>query len=258
MAIAHMDNPTVPLDHDSKMNDSDPWAFLRAFGLPNVKWCEAQNPSWVIEPANTWSNLAFVIAGLLMILWGRRAKSPWLRLYGPSMVLLGVFSGLYHASYTYLLQIADFVGMYLVLLCPLFFGIERLGVRIERPFRSFALTTIGITILTVALFAVGLPIQILVALLAVAIIGTEVRLWRRGADTNRPFFFAGIAFLVVGETFSFLDVSRQFCHPEDHLIQGHAVHHVMVALCFLFNFFYCRQIASEPTASTSREKKSRL
>jgi hypothetical protein len=219
-----------------------PWEFLRAYGLPNVKWCEAQNASWIIEPANTWSNLGFVLSGVLMLFFLRRDDSVWLKLYAVSEIILGIFSGIYHASYTYLFQIADFLGMIMTLLAPLLFGLERLGVPFPRPVRTFAWATGALTVVTCVLAMTPVPIQIIIALMALSIVGIEFRLWRGGGPGNRPLFFASITFLVVAETFSFLDVSRNFCHPDDHLIQGHAVHHVLVATCFFFNFLYIRQI----------------
>ena len=44
-----------------------PWYELSEMAKPNVKWCEASQCSWITEPANTWSNLAFVFSG--MIIW---------------------------------------------------------------------------------------------------------------------------------------------------------------------------------------------
>ncbi len=115
------------------MLPDSPWRFLLFFGEPNVKWCEAQFASWVTEPANTWSNLAFIVAGLVMLPFAKGERSLWLRLFGPSMLVLGVWSGLYHASFTFFFQVFDFLGMFLVLLCPLCIALERLGRPVARP-----------------------------------------------------------------------------------------------------------------------------
>ena len=49
----------------------------------------------VREPQNTWSNLAFVFVGVLVIAGDRRVFA---RLLGAALVALGLASGLYHAS----------------------------------------------------------------------------------------------------------------------------------------------------------------
>ncbi len=224
------------------MLPDSPWRFLLFFGEPNVKWCEAQFASWVTEPANTWSNLAFIFAGLVMLPFAKGERSLWLRLFGPSMLVLGVWSGLYHASFTFFFQVFDFLGMFLVLLCPLCIALERLGRPVARPVLTWLAGSLGLTALMVVMTLLHLPGQLLVVLMALGIVGGEFAIWRQGKPANRPFFLAALSMLVVGETFSALDVTRNFCHPDDHLVQGHAFHHVMVSLCFVFTFFYCRQM----------------
>jgi hypothetical protein len=230
------------------MLENSPWLFLNRFGLPNVKWCEVQVPSWVLEPANTWSNLAFLVAGLSMYFFIKKTDRIWLKIYPLAMILLAFASGIYHASYTFIFQLLDFVGMFAVLMCPLFISLERLGKVFPNPIKLYLGSIGALTIMTYGMYLAGIPFQSLIAVLAIVIVGAEFKLWKNETptsdgktETNRPFFFAIVSFLVVGETFSALDVSRNFCHPEDHLIQGHAIHHVLVAICFFFNFLYCRQ-----------------
>lgn len=53
---------------------------------PNVDWCEQELCSWITNPADTWSNLAYLAFGVLMILETRRgagAHRGELRLFGP-------------------------------------------------------------------------------------------------------------------------------------------------------------------------------
>ena len=49
------------------MQDGCPWSELSHFAPPNVKWCEAQVCGWIVEPANTWSNLAYILLGALLL-----------------------------------------------------------------------------------------------------------------------------------------------------------------------------------------------
>ena len=51
--ISNMNIPQLPVDH--------PWYKLSSVALPNVKWCEETLHGWVTEPANTWSNIPFIL-----------------------------------------------------------------------------------------------------------------------------------------------------------------------------------------------------
>jgi hypothetical protein len=67
----------------------------------------------IVNPADTWSNLAYIAFGLWMMREARRGGRRDLALFGPASIAVGVFSGAYHASYTWMLQFFDFVGMFL-------------------------------------------------------------------------------------------------------------------------------------------------
>src|SRR5690606_5345750 len=60
-----------------------PWDGLRAAtGAPNLDWCEAEVCGWAVEPANTWSNLAYFVVAAWLLWRRRRAAPPALELVG--------------------------------------------------------------------------------------------------------------------------------------------------------------------------------
>lgn len=61
---------------------------------------------------NTWSNLAYILAGVLLLVWDRSAET-WV--FAGALCLLGVFSGLYHALKRGWANRLDQFGIYLVL-----------------------------------------------------------------------------------------------------------------------------------------------
>lgn len=60
---------------------------------PNVNWCEAHLCEIISTPSNTWSNLAYVAAGVYMMKQAGRSKD--VQLFGPAAIATGVFSGKY-------------------------------------------------------------------------------------------------------------------------------------------------------------------
>jgi hypothetical protein len=214
-----------------------PWS---GFTPPNVDWCEAELCAWITNPANTWSNLAYLVFGVAMWRIARASGRSDLALFGPASVAVGIFSGVYHASYTWMLQFLDFVGMFVF--C--FVVITRNAVRLRwiGPRRQTAFYLAGVTAASAAvppLFEAGFPIQALVGALIFAMLGQEVALRRVTAGADYRPYFAALALLGAAAVCSLLDVTRVWCDPDDHLLQGHAAWHLLSAasLFALFRFY---------------------
>lgn len=225
------------------MPDGCPWS---GWTPPNVDWCEEELCAWVTNPADTWSNLAYVAVGLWM--WRetrRRAGSGGsdLFLFAPAAIAVGVFSGIYHASYTYFFQFFDFVGMFLFCFTPISENALRLGwIRPERKLAFFLGGVVLFSALVPMLFETGWPIQVLVALLIAGTLGQEAVLRRRAREASLAIDYmplvTGLALLAAAGAFSLADVTRTWCDPRSWL-QGHAIWHVLSAAALVgFYRFY--------------------
>ena len=227
--------PIVPLQPGC------PWEPPSSIWLPNVRWCEAQLCSVVVEPANTWSNLAYVLAGLALLWIGARRGDRTLRIFGRAEIVVGVCSLVYHMSFSGVLQVLDFLGMYVFTNLLLALNLVRLGTLSQRRFWPvYGTSVIALTALTVALRFTAFPIQGIVFVLILAIVATEF-LQRTRAGLDRRFFLAALAALVVAAGFSAADVTGVFCDPNDHFVQGHAIWHVLGATSLVFAAFFYRQ-----------------
>jgi hypothetical protein len=230
-----MPHPILPLQPGC------PWEPLSSFWLPNVRWCEAQLCSVVVEPANTWSNLAYVFAGLGLLALGRSRDDRTLRIFGVAEIVVGVCSFVYHMSYTGVLQVLDFLGMYVFTNLLIALNLVRLGVLPrERFWPAYATSVVAFTALTVALRFTPFPIQGIVFVLILAIVATE--LMQRAAGLDRRLFWASLATLTVAAGFSAADVTGAFCAPENHVVQGHAIWHVLGATSLVFAAFHYRAL----------------
>lgn len=228
------------------MQPGCPWSDAANAWLPNVKWCEAQRCAWIVEPANTWSNLAYVVLGLWLWWRGARRGAPLQRTFGGAMLAVGGCSFLYHASYTGLLQILDFAGMYVFAGLPLVLNAERLGwVPAARRGATYGWGVGGLTALTVPLRFTPFPIQGIVLALVLATLATEWRLRGRDAVSYRP-LLAAIGLLAIAVTFSVLDVTRAWCEPRNLVLQGHALWHVLSALSLLCASQFYGQLTLRP------------
>ncbi len=226
-----------------------PWS---GWTPPNVDWCEAERCAWVVNPSDTWSNLAYIAFGILMIAMARReAKgqaSPVLSLFGPASIVVGVFSLVYHASYTYFFQFFDFVGMFVFCFAVITANALRLGwIGPSRRWLFYALGVIAFSALVPVLSETVIPIQALVAVLIGAIVAQEAAIATRRtpAEPRPPYALFGLALALIAAAagFSLADVTRTWCDPE-HWLQGHALWHLLSAASLLALFrFYQRMSA---------------
>lgn len=235
---------------------SCPWA---SWTRPNLQWCEENLCAYVTAPANTYSNAAYIIGGIWMVREAQKRGSSTLGVFGPGSIIVGVTSAMYHASYTWFFQFFDFFGMYIFILMPLSLNLRRLDLVARRFTNLLAFVLLcQLMILTLAFHYADLPIQAIVAVLIVIVIAQEALIYRRRAAAEkavyggfgkrhvavryRP-FLAGILFLLCGAVCSIADKAGIWCDPTNHVIQGHAVWHVLTAVSLLFIFHFYAQFA---------------
>ncbi len=231
---------------DVHLSPGCPWYELSELRLPNVDWCEAQRCSYVVEPANAWSNLAYVVVGLLLIRLARSSPSAQIRFFGPAAILVGLGSGIYHASYTFALQVLDFFAMYVFCYLLLTLNLRRLGrLGADRWWRRYWELVLATTLLTVAIDFLEIPIQGIVFVLIVGIVGSELVVRSRKPRGSIGWFLLAMALLAAGGVASALDVTRTLCDPRHPFLQGHAIWHVLSAACLLAAYFHYRQFEDE-------------
>ena len=162
--------------------DMCPWHEAAvAVGAPNIKWCEATLCGWISEPANTWSNLAYLVLGAVIAWQNRRMPHYELRWMGPAMLLMGGFSLVYHASNNYLTQVFDFLGMYLLVFWMLVINLRRLGwFARERQKAVFVALCVAGTLLVHLMYLAELKFQLIIAAATLAIMISEVMARRCG------------------------------------------------------------------------------
>lgn len=225
---------------------SCPWhASAELLGAPNIKWCEATVCGWISEPANTWSNLLYLLIGFVVYLQCRRSAHAELRWMGPAMLLMGLSSGAYHASNNYLSQVFDFVGMFALTFWFLTINLRRNGwiaPASQKPLLAgMVLAGIGAVHL---MYLRHWPFQWLIAAASVAIVATEIsaRLRRHAERVSPRHLVTGLVLLGVAQAASLADLQRVVCDPDNHFVQGHAVWHLVSALALYFACQHYRQL----------------
>ena len=220
-----------------------PWHdFANDYGAPNLLWCEETLCAWISEPANTWSNMAFIIFGFLLWRYANKNNiTPQVKVLAPLLIFLGLTSGLYHASNFYLTQLMDYVGMYAFIFWGLTLNCIRLKVITLKQRWIFF---IGILILFMGIthlfYLWHIKYQLLIVVCVVLILISEFKL-KKHHKISYKFLKLALFFVVIGEIFSLLDVKRVMCDPHNHFLQGHALWHLFSAIGLSISFFHWAQ-----------------
>jgi dihydroceramidase len=216
----------------SALASSLAWASWRpATCLPDECFCEGLRDSLIRQPANTWSSLAFVVVALWIaarLSRGVRSERTVLAgaepgLFLGALVLVGLGSAFYHASLTFVGQVFDVSGMYLV---ATFILLHRLGPRWGVPPLA---SVVGFVLANGVLMAAQVTTpslrRIVFGVLLVAALAVE---WR-SSRVGRTWLAAGAGLMALAFAIWFIDRRRLVCDPGS-LIQGHAAWHLLGAL----------------------------
>ena len=200
-----------------------PWDSWRpATCMPDGCFCEAPRGAWIRQPAYTWSNLAYILVGLLIL----RSRYPARGAYGWTLAVLGITSFAFHASLTFVGEWFDVASMYMLVALLIFDSLRRIY---SWGPESLARGALALTAVMAAAVAF-LPFWRREIFMVEAAAGAALELWAMKAAplATHRLFFAGLAVFLTAYGIWNLDNSRIACSPHSWL-QGHAAWHVLCA-----------------------------
>jgi hypothetical protein len=238
------------MKYENPHGQSCPWyPITESQGAPNIKWCEETLCQWVSEPANTWSNLGYMIVAVYILYYGIKNNHNFkLKQFGPIIFFMGAMSFFYHQSNFYGSQILDFVGMFFFVGWAKGMNLIRMGKLKDKHLIAFNLIVATVyTILMHLMYVTGVKFQMLVLISAFIIVGTEIAA-QKVQKADLKWFLATIGTLVVAFGFSISDGQRIWCDPTQHgwFSQGHALWHWTAAIGMFTLYKHYAQDALNP------------
>lgn len=220
--------------------ESCPWGRWEPASL---EFCERRLCSWIVEPANTWSNIGFILVGIYVLWSVRKLFRRDLLVIGLTSVLVGIGSTAFHLSATRAGEILDLSAMYLISAMFVVYAAKR-------HWKMSVTTFVGIYFLIAGLAIFALVrsgsngIYVFASHVTVAVF-LELRAFRKFSGTHnyKNLLWMAIAFTVAFTSWS-LDVSKRVCFPDQHIFGGHALWHLANAASLYFYFRHQRQLPS--------------
>ena len=210
--------------------------------------CEAPRAAGWAQPSNTYSNLGYVLAGLLVLGWAgsqpllpnganlMRRQQAYALVFGLAIVAIGLGSLFFHGTLTFAGQFTDLLGMYLLSNLLLVYNLARLfGLKGA----AFAGLYIGLTAALGGLMLAAPETRryTFAAGIAGALILEGVLRLRRRPKMEPAWLLAALAVFGLAYGIWTLDLSGAWCDPTSWL-QGHALWHLLGALSAGLAFIY--------------------
>ena len=216
-----------------------------------ANFCEAARDGLVRQPANTFSNAGFVVAGLLVAHHAGRLTADAVMsrsvatFFACVVVLLGPGSAAMHATQSEWGGHLDMLSMYLVAGFAASWAWVRWSRRGTSAFVAAYVACVAACEL-VGLWPGSIPVvhysgNLAFGVLLVAAVVLETLVWRRG-ETEIVFRHGVVALVAMLVAFTIWLLSNAgWCDP-DSLLQGHAAWHL---LCAVSAYWLFRMYASE-------------
>lgn len=200
---------------------------------PTVSYCEQAGQGLIKRPWSALSNLAFIGAGLAILLHGKGSRLS--RLFGSVALLVGVLSTFYDITYTYGSQLLDLSGMLVFVGLLLYLNVSALGSR-----RHTAKLIILSIILSVSLIILlqSYAGDVIFGIYVLAVVATEAMLIRQKKHHNSRLWLIAFSIFILGFGFWLMDSSRLYCMNMG-LLNGRAIFHYCgaTAIYLLYRFY---------------------
>ncbi len=213
-------------------------------------FCEASHVGGIVQPLSAYSNLFYVLAGLMILatrdLPARDARGNrmtrrrgYIAGYGWAVVAIGVTSLFFHVSLTHTGRWLDYMGMYAFVGYALAYSLARLRRWNDATF--LGVYALLLTVLGALWFASPVCRRPLLGALILGVILVEIAAhWiRRPLRIRTPYFLAALACFFIAYAINMADESGALCVPASPW-QWHAVWHFLTAASTVLLYLYYR------------------
>lgn len=231
-------------------------------GLRGLNFCEHSRDALIKQPANTFSNIGFMIVGLIIAWQLMNEKYNFNKnrltttLFYPAFfaticVLMGPGSMAMHASTTIIGSYFDVSSMYLIAAFMFAYALMRL-LNLSEP--KFFFTFLFVIIICNIVYFINKPMlgfldrnAIFGVFIVLATLLEYVIIYRNKNSIEKKWaILYSIIFIIATIIWQFSKTGNILCH-EYSLIQGHAVWHILdaVALYFMFRYYVSENAPSK-------------
>jgi hypothetical protein len=230
------------------------WAGLRPSPCYPDCFCEAFQHGAIVQPLSSYSNLWYVLVGIVIIASARISLSgdgkrtnlllrqpSYIIVYGFVAIFIGLTSFFYHVSLTLVGRWVDYMGMYALASFAVAFNLARLGVVRGRTFAiTFTALNLSLAIPMMAVPSLIFKRSLLTGMIVI-MLGLEgiIYLTRRSPYLRYIYLLSALGVMTAATGVNLLDESGYWCNHTS-LWQWHPVWHFLTAVSISLLFLYYR------------------
>lgn len=206
--------------------------FWSEFVPQHYLYCEERLCGWLQQPANTWSNIGYLIVALMILPSDKPRLEKLFFFWASFLLFLG--STFFHMSGTHIGKNLD-VGAMLILsmgICAL--SVQRWYGWEFRKTLSFYLVGLAASLTFLLTMGFG-NVPFIIEIVTAAVL--EFRMLKQGRsllDGRR--LLASCVVEAFAFVFLILDITKTWCNPKNHILNGHAVWHLFSAAAIYLLF----------------------
>jgi hypothetical protein len=230
------------------------WAGLRPSPCYPGCFCEAFQRGAIVQPMSSYSNLWYVLVGIVIIASARISLSgdgkrtnlllrqpSYVILYGLVAIFIGLTSFFYHVSLTLVGRWVDYMGMYALASFAVAYNLARLGVVRGRTFAiTFIAFNLSLAIPMMAVPSLNFKRSLLTGTIVI-MLGLEgiIYLTRRSPHLRYIYLLSALGVMAAATGVNLLDESGYWCNHIS-LWQWHPAWHFLTAVSISLLFLYYR------------------
>ena len=202
-----------------------PWSI---FTPGTVSFCEDRLCGWIVEPANFWSNIGYLLAAVVLGKRALRLEGTVLDRYSVTAFLIFIGSSVFHMTGVWWGEFLDLIGMFL------FSGIWVVTVFQQMGFLGalpFTWAYVGFVTMNVTILLLNRPMGIILFTIHITVVNVLefYRVFRGQASYRDIKWVHGFFVPALGAWL--LDIHKVVCDPNNHFFNGHAVWHLLNSVC---------------------------
>jgi hypothetical protein len=214
---------------------SCPWDSMTQFP---AHFCETNLCAWIVQPANTWSDISYLIAAAFILF--RTDWRPERLRFSFIVFCLFIGSTLFHMTSTVIGREMD-VGAMLML------STYSLCFTLSRSFKFHITTTAWMALILFLISIPAIPINmgsILFLIQFIATILLELLYSRRHPPTAeaKKSLMLSFGIFTIALVINIMDMNKIYCIPDNNILTLHAIWHLLCGFCiYLLVKYYCLQ-----------------
>lgn len=211
------------------------WTQIFGERIPTVEYCEKAIEGLVARPGYFISNIPYILLGIFLL----TRKDKLAKVLGLISILIGIFSGIYDASFKFNAQIFDLMAMFALINFLFVFNLYKLKFTGKKLSVVLAILFQLAYLLGIISFE-GSSGRILFGLFVLGVIGTEYLIYKTKLLETHRYFLLALATFAVGFLIWTLDASQTICSPIEW-INGRAIYHYVTTITIYYLYLHNRK-----------------